>query len=69
MLRLMALCWGVRARKIKQLKSMEAQFKEVEKALLSERLAKTGDIIVITAGIPNKQGTTRLMRLYVIGKE
>ena len=68
-LRQMALCWGVRARKIRKLKSMDSQFREVEKALLAERLAKTGDIIVITAGIPNKQGTTRLMKLHVIGKE
>ncbi|MDA8155498.1 MAG: pyruvate kinase [Actinomycetota bacterium] len=68
-LRRMALYWGVRARKIKKLKSMDAQFKEVEKALVSDRLAKTGDIIVITAGVPNQQGTTRLMKLHVIGKE
>jgi pyruvate kinase len=68
-IRRMALYWGVLARRIRKLKSMDAQFKEVEKALLSERLAKKGDIIVITAGIPNIQGTTRLMKLHVIGKE
>jgi pyruvate kinase len=68
-LRRTALYWGVRACRIRRLKSMDAQFKEVEKALLSERLAKNGDIIVITAGIPNIQGTTRLMKLHVIGRE
>lgn len=68
-MRRMALYWGVLARRIRKLKSMDAQFKEVEKALLSEKLAKKGDIIVITAGIPNIQGTTRLMKLHVIGKE
>ena len=68
-MRRMALYWGVLARRIRKLKSMDAQFKEVERALLSERLAKKGDIIVITAGIPNIQGTTRLMKLHVIGKE
>ena len=67
--RRMELYWGVLAHKIRHLKSMDAQFKEVERALLSERLAKKGDIIVITAGIPNVQGTTRLMKLHVIGKE
>jgi pyruvate kinase len=67
--RSMALYWGVLARRIRKLRSMDAQFKEVEKALLSERLARNGDIIVITAGIPNMQGTTRLMKLHVIGKE
>jgi pyruvate kinase len=65
----MALYWGVLARRIRKLKSMEAQFREVERELLSEKLARRGDIIVITAGIPNKQGTTRLMKLHVIGKE
>jgi pyruvate kinase len=68
-LRRMALYWGVLARRIRKVKSMDGQFKEVEKALLSEQLAKKGDIIVITAGIPNMQGTTRLMKLHVIGKE
>ena len=68
-LRRMALYWGVLARKIRRVASMEEQFMEVERALLSEKLAKNGDIIVITAGIPNKQGTTRLMKLHVIGKE
>jgi pyruvate kinase len=68
-MRRMALYWGVLTRRIRKLKSMEAQFKEVEKALLSEKLARKEDIIVITAGIPNIQGTTRLMKLHVIGKE
>ncbi|MDA8388348.1 MAG: pyruvate kinase [Nitrospiraceae bacterium] len=68
-LRRMALYWGVLARRIKRVKSMDAQFREVEKALLTEKLAKDGDIIVITAGVPNKQGTTRLMKLHVIGQE
>jgi pyruvate kinase len=65
----MALYWGVLPRSIRKLKSMDAQFREVEKELLSEKLARKGDIIVITAGIPNMQGTTRLMKLHVIGKE
>lgn len=68
-MRRMALYWGVSAGRIRRLKSMERQFREVEKELLSERLAKKGDIIVITAGIPNIEGTTRLMKLHVIGKE
>ncbi len=68
-IRRMALYWGVLARRIRKLKSMDSQFREVEKALLSEKLAKKGDIIVITAGIPNIQGTTRLMKLHVLGKE
>jgi pyruvate kinase len=58
----------VSAHKIKRLKTMDAQFSEVERALLSERLARKGDIIVITAGIPNMEGTTRLMKLHVIGQ-
>ena len=68
-LRRMSLYWGVLARKIKRLVSMDAQFREVEKELLAEKLARVGDIIVITAGTPNKQGTTRFMKLHVIGKE
>ncbi|MEJ2697286.1 MAG: pyruvate kinase [Candidatus Sulfobium sp.] len=68
-MRRMALYWGVLARRIRKLKSMDAQFREVEKALLSEKLARKGDTIVITAGTPNVQGTTRLMKLHVIGRE
>jgi len=68
-MRRMALYWGVSARRIRKLKSMDGQFREVEKELLTEKLAKKGDIIVITAGVPNMEGTTRLMKLHVIGKE
>ncbi|MDA8089879.1 MAG: pyruvate kinase [Nitrospiraceae bacterium] len=68
-LRRMGLYWGVLAREIQMTGSMDEQFREVEKALLSEKLAKNGDIIVITAGIPNQQGTTRFMKLHIIGKE
>jgi pyruvate kinase len=68
-MRRMALFWGVASRKIKRLKTMELQFREVEKALLAEGLAQKGDSVVITSGIPGKQGTTRLMKLHVIEKE
>jgi len=68
-MRRMALFWGVTSRKIRRLKTMELQFKEVEKELLSEGLARKGDTVVITSGIPGVQGTTRLMKLHVIGQE
>jgi pyruvate kinase len=68
-MRRMAPYWGVSARRIRKFKSTDTQFREVEKELLSERLVRKGDTIVITAGTPNMEGTTRLMKLHVIGKE
>lgn len=68
-MRKMALYWGVVSRKIKKLRSMDAQFREVEKKLLSEKLVKNGDTIVITAGTPNVQGTTSIVKLAVVGQD
>ncbi len=67
--RQMALFWGVLPRKIRHLKTPRGIFQEVERELLSAKLVKKGDLIVITAGTPNKTGTTSLMRLYVIGEK
>lgn len=68
-MRRMALYWGLQSRKIRRLKSMDSQFMEVEKKLLSEKLVKEGDTIVITAGTPGLQGTTSIMKLDVIGRD
>jgi pyruvate kinase len=65
-LRQMALFRGVTPGKITPLRTMDALFTEVKRRLLSERLIRKGDRIVITAGTPNVAGTTSLMKLEVI---
>lgn len=61
----MAVVWGVTSIVVKDLNTFEDIPKEARKAALSQGLAKEGDKVVITAGIPfGKQGETNL--LYVL---
>jgi pyruvate kinase len=66
--RRMSLYWGVQPRIMRPLKSTDSVFREVEKALLRDRLAKKGDRIVITASTPiGVAGKTNLLKLHRIG--
>jgi len=66
--RRMSLYWGVSAFLIRHLSNTDEMINAVEKSLLSSRIAKKGDSIVITAGSPLwTKGTTNLMKLHKIG--
>lgn len=63
--RQMAVVWGVTPIVVNDLKSVDDIAPEAKKAVLEQKLAKEGDNIVVTAGIPfGKPGTTNL--LYVV---
>lgn len=61
----LALVWGVTPVVIENLKNFEDMINEARKAVLSKELAKQGDNVVVTAGIPFGQaGSTNM--LYVL---
>ena len=61
----LALVWGVTPVVIENLKNFEDMTNEARKAVLSKELAKQGDNVVVTAGIPFGQaGSTNM--LYVL---
>lgn len=67
--RRMSLYWGVTPEIMRPLKSTDAVFTEVEKALVKNGLARKGDSIIITASTPILgAGKTNLMKLHTIGK-
>jgi pyruvate kinase len=64
----MSLYWGVVPKIMRPLGSTDDVFKEVERSLLKERMAKPGDCLVITASTPiGGAGKTNLMKLHKIG--
>lgn len=66
--RQLSLYFGVKAIMIKPFKYIDQMIQNAEKALLKERLAKDGDTVVLTAGIPiNVPGTTNLVKVHKIG--
>lgn len=67
--RRMSLYWGVTPEIMRPLKSTDAVFDEVERALLKNGVARPGDSVVITASTPILgAGKTNLMKLHKIGK-
>ena len=65
----LALSWGVIPKYMKPLKGTDQMLCEVEKALLSEKIAKKGDHIVIISGSPlSTQAKTNFMKIHEIGK-
>ena len=63
--RQLAVVWGVTPIVIENLKNFDDMTAETKKAVLDQKLAKEGDNVVVTAGIPfGKAGTTNM--LYVM---
>ncbi|MHA1265273.1 MAG: pyruvate kinase [Candidatus Helarchaeota archaeon] len=63
------LYWGVKAMVVGNIDSTDKMFTACEKIALVEKLAKPGDILIITAGIPfGIKGTTNLIKVHTIGK-
>ena len=57
--------WGVTPMVIENLKNFDDMTAEARKAVVAQQLAKEGDNVVVTAGIPfGKAGTTNM--LYVL---
>lgn len=67
--RRMSIYWGVYPKLLRPLSSTDEMIREVERSLLSERLARKGDRIVITASTPILgYGKTNLLKLHTIGE-
>lgn len=67
--RKMAIYWGVHPLLLRPLKSTDEMIREVERALISEGLARKGDRVVITASSPVLgSGKTNLLKLHTIGE-
>lgn len=65
--RKLSLYWGVKARSIQPLESMDQQVSLAEQALLTAGLRK-GDIIVIIMGTPvEARGSTNLIKIHKLG--
>ncbi len=66
--RRMSLYWGVRPMHMRQLRSTDAVFREVDRVLLREGLARRGQSIVVTASTPiGGAGKTNFLKLHRVG--
>lgn len=65
--RLMALYWGVLPRAMRTIPNTDELIRELERSLREEKLAESGDRIVILLGAPaGTRGRTNLMKLHTI---
>jgi len=64
--RKMALCWGVTPLMIQPYGTSDEMLRAVTDVLLRERLAKQGDAVVISSGVPNQPMSTNLMTIHRI---
>jgi len=66
--RRLSMWWGVESRVLPAKTSVEQLIRALERALLGEKLARRGDIVVILSGAPmGVSGTTNLMELHRVG--
>ncbi len=67
-MRRMSLYWGVRPLLMRLLKNTDEMIREVEETLINMKMAKGGDIIVVTASSPIETcGKTNFLKLHRIG--
>ena len=65
--RRLALSWGVRSYLIEHLSSIEASLHYAEQFVKKHNLAKQGDTVVVTAGVPvGKSGMTNMIKVMEI---
>ena len=68
--RQLAICWGVIPFLTGEVNSTDRIFSLATEVAAKERLVKSGDIVVITAGIPlGRSGSTNLIKAAVIEEE
>ncbi len=67
--RLVSLYWGVTPILLKTKRTTDDMIGSVERELLRRNLAKRGDLIVITAGVPvGVAGSTNMMKIHRVGE-
>lgn len=66
--RQMNLSWGVIPIMVEEQKNTDALFEHIVTVAQEENLVKTGDLAVITAGIPlGVSGTTNMLKVHLVG--
>lgn len=64
------LVWGIQTLKIDPYNSSDEAMNQIESMLLQYGLAKPGDKVILTLGVPVlERGTTNSLRVYTIGRE
>lgn len=67
--RRLGLCWGVRARLVRQVQTTDEMIEAVENALLADGTVEQNDVLVIISGAPMwVTGTTNLLTLHRVGE-
>jgi pyruvate kinase len=67
--RRMSMYWGVIPLVFDKIHNMETLVEDVDERMLATKLARRGDIVVITSGVPvGKSGSTNLMKIHRIGE-
>ncbi len=62
------LSWGVTPLMLPQMSKTDELFEAAVNAALAENLVKSGDLVVISAGVPlGISGTTNLMKVHIVG--
>jgi pyruvate kinase len=63
----LCLSWGVIPRHLEPVATTDALFRACRAAVLAEGLARPGDRIVVTAGVPlDEPGSTNLLKVLVV---
>lgn len=68
-MREMAIVWGVDPMKVRETEGTDAMMAEAIECALNEKRINSGDLVVITAGVPvGISGTTNMLKVHVAGK-
>ncbi|MCP3980470.1 MAG: pyruvate kinase [bacterium] len=68
--RRIGLYWGVEARTIPRLRTIEALMAALDDAMLDDALVQAGEVVVVLSGAPiGVSGTTNMMRLHRVGTD
>lgn len=68
-IRRMQLYWGVQAVKGRQFQNSDDMVKQAINISLGEGVIQSGDLVVVTAGVPSgSTGTTNMIRVHIAGK-
>jgi pyruvate kinase len=63
------LYWGVIPKRMKLIENTDDLIREMNRDLITQRLAKKGDSVVILMGMPTSQrGITNMMKLHRVGE-
>ncbi len=63
----MQLYWGVKPVKVQEVNSTDQLLEEAVKTVKDHELAKEGDILILTAGVPaGKTGVTNMIKAVTV---